>query len=83
MGEAIYPVPSEWSANALIDDARYQEMYRRSVEEPDAFWREEAQRIEQEKRAEAKAEREKPEPTEAERKAARDAKYAARKKRKG
>ncbi|WP_371432390.1 acetate--CoA ligase [Novosphingobium sp.] len=45
MGEAIYPVPSEWSANALIDDARYQEMYRRSVEEPDAFWREEAQRI--------------------------------------
>ena len=45
MGEAIYPVPSEWSANALIDDARYQEMYRRSVEEPDALWREEAQRI--------------------------------------
>ncbi|ODU81627.1 acetate--CoA ligase [Novosphingobium sp. SCN 63-17] len=45
MGEAIYPVPSEWSANALIDDARYQEMYRRSVEEPDAFWREEARRI--------------------------------------
>ena len=45
MGEAIYPVPSEWAASALIDDARYQEMYRRSIEEPDAFWREEAQRI--------------------------------------
>ena len=45
MGEAIYPVPSEWAASALIDDARYQGMYRRSIEEPDAFWREEAQRI--------------------------------------
>jgi acetyl-CoA synthetase len=41
----IYPVPAEWAANALIDEARYHEMYRRSVEEPDVFWREEARRI--------------------------------------
>lgn len=45
MGEAIYPVPAEWAANALIDEARYLDMYRRSIEEPDAFWREEAKRI--------------------------------------
>ena len=45
MGEAVYPVPSDWSANALIDEERYFAMYRRSVEEPDAFWRDEAQRI--------------------------------------
>ncbi|MDE2436644.1 MAG: acetate--CoA ligase [Sphingomonadales bacterium] len=45
MGEAIYPVPAEWAQTALIDEARYNEMYRRSVDEPDAFWREEAKRI--------------------------------------
>jgi acetyl-CoA synthetase len=45
MGEAVYPVPSEWAANALIDETRYLEMYRRSVEEPDAFWAEEARRV--------------------------------------
>jgi acetyl-CoA synthetase len=41
----IYPVPAAWADNALINDARYQEMYRRSVEDADGFWREEAQRI--------------------------------------
>ncbi len=45
MAEAMYPVPAEWAANALIDDARYQAMYRQSVEDPDGFWRKEAQRI--------------------------------------
>ncbi|MBO9723734.1 MAG: acetate--CoA ligase [Novosphingobium sp.] len=45
MAEAIYPVPTEWAKNALIDEARYQQMYARSVEDPDGFWREEAQRI--------------------------------------
>ncbi|SLJ88335.1 acetate--CoA ligase [Novosphingobium mathurense] len=45
MAETVYPVPAEWAQNALIDDARYQEMYRRSVEDPEGFWREEAQRI--------------------------------------
>ena len=45
MAEALYPVPAEWSETALIDAARYDEMYRCSVEDPDAFWRAEAQRI--------------------------------------
>ncbi|MGE8141376.1 acetate--CoA ligase [Novosphingobium sp. NPDC080210] len=45
MGEAIYPVPAEWAETALVNDARYQDMYRRSVNDPEAFWREDAQRI--------------------------------------
>jgi acetyl-CoA synthetase len=46
MSDAIYPVPAAWAEGALIDAARYQAMYARSVAEPEAFWREEAQRIE-------------------------------------
>ena len=45
MAEALYPVPANWADQALIDEARYHEMYRASVEDPDAFWRAEAQRI--------------------------------------
>lgn len=45
MGEAIYPVPKQWADTALVNDARYQEMYRASVEDPDGFWRAEAQRL--------------------------------------
>ena len=45
MGEAIYPVPQEWAETALVDDTRYQEMYGASIEDPDAFWRAEAQRL--------------------------------------
>ena len=46
MSDKIYPVPAEWSARAWVDDAKYQEMYRRSVEDPDNFWREMAGRVE-------------------------------------
>jgi len=45
MSEAIYPVPAAWAEGALIDTERYQAMYQRSVDAPEAFWREEAQRI--------------------------------------
>jgi len=45
MAEAVYPVPEQWAESALIDNARYLEMYQRSVDDPDGFWREEAQRI--------------------------------------
>ena len=41
----VYPVPAEWAANALIDAAGYAEKYRRSIEDPEGFWREEAERI--------------------------------------
>jgi len=40
-----HPVPADWAANALIDAGRYAEKYRRSVEQPDEFWREESARI--------------------------------------
>ena len=45
MGEAVYPVPAEWAANALIDEAGYHAMYARSVADPQGFWREAAQRL--------------------------------------
>ena len=45
MAEAVYPVPAEWAQNALVDEARYLDMYRQSVEDPDGFWREQARRI--------------------------------------
>ena len=43
--QPVYPVPEDWARDALIDAAAYEEKYRRSIEDPDGFWREEAQRI--------------------------------------
>nr|WP_166174901.1 acetate--CoA ligase [Altererythrobacter segetis] len=43
--QVVHPVPREWAENALIDADTYAEKYRRSVEDPDGFWREEARRI--------------------------------------
>jgi acetyl-CoA synthetase len=45
MTDAVYPVPEEWAEKALIDADRYAAMYRESVEDPEGFWRREAQRI--------------------------------------
>ena len=45
MGEAIYPVPEAAADAALINEAAYRDMYRRSVEAPEDFWREQAARI--------------------------------------
>jgi len=45
MSQAVYPVPQDWAERAVIDAAAYRERYRRSVEEPQAFWRQEAQRL--------------------------------------
>jgi acetyl-CoA synthetase len=39
----VYPVPESWRNSAYIDRARYEEMYRRSVVEPEPFWAEQAQ----------------------------------------
>jgi acetyl-CoA synthetase len=41
----VYPVTPEWAARAYIDHAKYEEMYRRSVDDPDGFWAEQAERI--------------------------------------
>jgi acetyl-CoA synthetase len=45
MSDKIYDVPADWQKRAFIDDAKYQDMYRRSLADPDAFWGEEAKRI--------------------------------------
>lgn len=45
MAEAVYPVPPQWAESALVDAARYEELYRRSITDPDGFWREQAQRL--------------------------------------
>jgi acetyl-CoA synthetase len=43
--EKIYAVPADWSQQAWIDDSKYQEMYARSVNDPDGFWAAQAKRI--------------------------------------
>src|SRR5712691_1476816 len=45
MGEPIYDVPPEWRRRAFIDEAGYEAMYERSVKDPNAFWGEQAKRI--------------------------------------
>ncbi|MDT8405312.1 acetate--CoA ligase [Sulfuriflexus sp.] len=43
MSDKQYPVPASFAAKALIDEATYQSMYQRSIDEPDAFWAEQAE----------------------------------------
>src|ERR1700689_3988075 len=45
MSEKIYEVPAEWAKRAFINDAKYKEMYRRSLADPDGFWAEQAKRL--------------------------------------
>jgi acetyl-CoA synthetase len=39
----IHDIPAEISANAHIDAERYEAMYRRSVDDPEGFWAEQAE----------------------------------------
>ena len=45
MDTQIYPVPDSVRSRALIDDAGYREMYARSIDDNEAFWAEQAKRI--------------------------------------
>ena len=40
-----YPVPLSWSQNSWCDKGQYHEMYKKSIEDPIAFWDEQATRI--------------------------------------
>ena len=40
-----YPVSADWASRAWVDADKYQDMYRRSIDDPDGFWREEAKRL--------------------------------------
>ncbi len=42
---AIYPITADYQANALISEEDYQQLYQQSIDEPKAFWRKQAQRI--------------------------------------
>ena len=43
--EKIYDVPAEWAKRAWVDQAKYKDMYARSIADPNAFWAEQAKRI--------------------------------------
>ena len=45
MSEKLYPVPAEWAKRAWVDDAKYQELYARSVKDPNGFWGEMGRRL--------------------------------------
>jgi acetyl-CoA synthetase len=45
MSEKAYGVSADWAKRAWIDEARYQEMYQRSIKDPDGFWGDEGKRI--------------------------------------
>uniref|UniRef100_UPI0025C40CC8 acetyl-coenzyme A synthetase N-terminal domain-containing protein n=1 Tax=Marivita sp. TaxID=2003365 RepID=UPI0025C40CC8 len=44
-GTAVYPPSDDIIRNAHVDSARYEEMYARSVSDPEGFWAEAAQRL--------------------------------------
>jgi acetyl-CoA synthetase len=45
MSDKIYDVSADWAKRAWIDDAKYQEMYARSVADPKGFWGDHGKRI--------------------------------------
>ncbi|MEP0322657.1 acetate--CoA ligase [Bauldia litoralis] len=45
MTETVHPVTDEWAKRAFVDNARYEEMYQRSVADPDGFWAEQAKSL--------------------------------------
>ncbi|MDO9116512.1 MAG: acetate--CoA ligase [Nitrospira sp.] len=44
MSQDLYPVPEEFRTQAHITEPRYQDLYQRSVEDPEGFWSEQAKR---------------------------------------
>jgi acetyl-CoA synthetase len=45
MSDKIYDVPADFASKSHINEQTYQEMYRRSVEDPDGFWAEQADKF--------------------------------------
>ncbi len=46
MSQTLHPVPDAWAKSARYTRESYERLYRESLEDPDGFWRREAQRIE-------------------------------------
>jgi acetyl-CoA synthetase len=45
MSDKIYDVSAEWAKRAFVDQAKYRDMYARSVSDPNGFWAEQAKRV--------------------------------------
>lgn len=45
MSQEIFPVPAEFAKNAHVNAEQYQEMYQRSIDDPNGFWAEQAERL--------------------------------------
>jgi len=45
MHKDLFPVPEAVAKNALINEAKYKEMYEKSVKDPEGFWAEQAERL--------------------------------------
>jgi acetyl-CoA synthetase len=43
--DRIFPVPEQFARQAWIDEAAYQRAYRRSIDDPEGFWSEQADRL--------------------------------------
>ncbi|MDZ7662685.1 acetate--CoA ligase [Thiohalophilus sp.] len=43
--EKIYDIPAEFAAQANISEADYQAMYQRSIDDPEGFWAEQAEKF--------------------------------------
>ena len=43
--QQVYPVPAEWAARARVDRAGYEALYAAADTDPDAFWLEQARRL--------------------------------------
>ncbi len=45
MADKFYEIPAEWGQRAFVNDAKYKDMYARSIKDPSAFWSEQAKRV--------------------------------------
>jgi acetyl-CoA synthetase len=45
MSETLHPVSDAWAKKAWCDAAQYEAMYQRSIDDPDEFWEEQAERL--------------------------------------
>jgi acetyl-CoA synthetase len=45
VSDKVYDVPAEWAKRAWVDNAKYEEMYKRSIADPAGFWGEHGKRI--------------------------------------
>jgi acetyl-CoA synthetase len=45
MSDKTYPVPGDWAKKAWLDDAAYQQQYKRSIDDPEGFWGDAGRRL--------------------------------------